>query len=83
MFSEVCVEVQQDIIKIEWQTAEIYIPLQEVIEVTSEFSSCIELEDHVINIGIPYHNNKTIIRTEKFYYVLFNVDKELISLNKY
>ncbi|HDR6317899.1 TPA: hypothetical protein QCU53_004720 [Bacillus thuringiensis] len=83
MFSEVYVEVQQGIIKIEWQTAEIYIPLQEVIEVTSKFSSCIEQEAHVINIGIPYYNNKTIIRTRKFYYVLFNVDKELISLNKY
>ncbi|QHV41717.1 hypothetical protein C1N66_00445 [Bacillus cereus] len=83
MLSEVYVEVQQDILKIEWQTAEIYIPLQEVIEVTSEYSPWIEQESHIINIGIPFYKNITIIRTRKFCYVLFNVDKELISMGNY
>ncbi|KAA6465535.1 hypothetical protein ACQCVL_17055 [Bacillus thuringiensis] len=78
---QVHVEKREEILKIEWQTAEIYIPLQEIVEITDDCMTCINM-DCVANIGSSlYMDEKVMIKTKKLCYVLFGIDKYFI-LNK-
>ncbi|MGU3442380.1 hypothetical protein ACLBXI_20720 [Bacillus cereus] len=78
MLSQVYVEKREEIIKIEWQSAEIHIPVQEVIEIVDTPTLCINTEKF-INIGIPsLGSEKVIIKTKKLCYVLFSTDKNSI-----
>lgn len=76
--SQVYVEKRGETIKIEWQSAEIYIPLREIIEVTDKYMSHIDY-NHIVKIGTPFHESKTvIIRTKRLCYVLFSTDIDSI-----
>ncbi|MED2766059.1 hypothetical protein P4283_29535 [Bacillus thuringiensis] len=76
MLSNVYIEQREDVLKIEWQGAEIYIPVQEIIEVTDHFTGC---RNNIVNIGTPFFESEIVmIKTKKISYVLFNVDKNVI-----
>lgn len=75
---QVHVEKREETLKIEWQTAEIYIPLQEIIEITDDFMTCINT-DCVVNIGTSFYvNEKVMIKTKKLSYVLLGINKYFI-----
>lgn len=76
--SQVNVEKREETIIIEWQLAEIYIPLREIIQITDKYTSCLDY-NHIVNIGTPFHESKAvIIRTKKFCYVLYSTDTDSI-----
>ncbi|PGS63643.1 hypothetical protein COC69_31330 [Bacillus cereus] len=78
MLSEIHVEKKEGTVKIEWQTAEIYIPLREIIEVTDDYASYKNC-DHIVNIGISFYKSKAVvIKTKKLCYVLFSMNKNAI-----
>lgn len=75
---QVHVEKREETLKIEWQSAEIYIPLQEIVEVTDDCMSCKDTK-HIINIGTSVcANKKVMIKTKNFCYILLGVDKNSV-----
>ncbi|PFI75103.1 MULTISPECIES: hypothetical protein [Bacillus cereus group] len=78
---EIIIKKSKETVMIAWQTAEIHIPLKEIIEIREDEVSFKQM-DHVVRIGITSGTSeKIIIRTKKITYVLFSIDKSFI-LNK-
>lgn len=76
MLSNIHIEQRGNIIKIEWQGAELYIPVQEIIALTDHFTEC---RNPIVHIGTPFFEGEIImIKTKKLNYVLFNVDKNTL-----
>ncbi|PFA86237.1 hypothetical protein [Bacillus cereus] len=76
---QVNVEKREETLKIEWQSAEIYIPLQEIVEVTDDCMSCINTKS-IINIGSSIcANKKVMIKTQRYCYILLGVDINAIT----
>lgn len=71
----------QEELTIEWQSAEINILLEEIIEIIED-SDYIPEKDKIVKIGIRNdESDRILIRTKKLNYALFTLDKNSL-LNK-
>ncbi|MEN1938667.1 hypothetical protein AAIE21_24755 [Paenibacillus sp. 102] len=71
----------QEELTIEWQSAEINILLEEIIEIIED-SNYVPEKDKIVKIGIRNDESDCIlIRTKKLNYALFTLDKNSL-LNK-
>ncbi|MEB8653322.1 hypothetical protein P4388_24715 [Bacillus thuringiensis] len=65
------VQKSDEYIMVKWQSAEINIPVKDIINITTNDTSLKKL-DHVVYIGIPSPSKKkVIIKTKILNYVLF------------
>ncbi|MGM2749491.1 SunI/YnzG family protein [Bacillus cereus group sp. Bce010] len=70
---------------IAWQSAEITIPLKDIINITTN-DILLKKLDHVVYIGIPsLSKKKVIIKIKKFNYVLYtnNISEMINEINIY
>ncbi|KEK22940.1 SunI/YnzG family protein [Bacillus gaemokensis] len=79
--ADINVRKSKEYLMIEWQTAEINIPLEDIVDVDGGNNDILEKSD-IVKIGKRNERSDYIlIRTKKFDYALFTMDKDLL-LNK-
>ncbi|MEK5251384.1 hypothetical protein MKX66_28100 [Bacillus sp. FSL R9-9530] len=76
--SRISITKSQDSIMIAWQSAEITIPLKDIITISTNDVPHNKL-DHVVYIGTPYSSkNRILVHTTNLNFIIFVVNPSII-----